>query len=41
VFRCLPEEGESRSALEGSSMERVDASDQPLPYLWFLRKQEV
>ena len=38
VFRCLPEESESRSALEGSSMERVAASDQPLPYLWFLRR---
>lgn len=37
VFRCLPEESESLSALEGSGLDRVDASTQPLPYLWFLR----
>ena len=37
VFRCLPEESESVSALEGSAMDRVAASTQPLPYLWFMR----
>jgi len=36
VFRCLPEESETVSALEGAGLERVDASGQPLPYLWYL-----
>jgi len=41
VFRCLPEERESVSALEGAGMIRLEASEQPLPYLWFLRDRGV
>jgi hypothetical protein len=37
VFRCLPEERGSVSALDGSGMDRVEASAQPLPYVWFFR----
>jgi hypothetical protein len=41
VFRCLPEERESVSALEESGMDRVHASAQPLPYLWFIRDDDL
>lgn len=37
VFRCRPEERESVSALEGAGLDRVHASAQPMPYLWFVR----
>jgi len=37
IFRCLPAETEILEALTGAGLSQISATQQELPYLWFMR----
>ena len=38
IFRCLPAETEILEALTGAGLSQINATQQELPYLWFMRR---
>lgn len=38
IFRCLPAEMEILDALTGAGLSQINATQQELPYLWFMRR---
>jgi hypothetical protein len=41
IFRCLPAETEILDALTEAGLSQINATQQELPYLWFVRDASI